>query len=113
MLAHMVVEISNYLISVKAIDVDENEKVYNKEDINFSYRYSSFPKSEILIEAKFQFKKGDLKEINENQMNASKKRKINQPLRFRSAGSIFKNPNEGPAAGYLIDQCNLKGLRIN
>ena len=105
-------EISNYLVSVKSIDFYGNEKTYYKKDINFAYRYSSFPKSEILIEATFQFKKGNLKDINQNQMNASKKRKTNQPLRFRSAGSIFKNPNEGPAAGYLIDKCNLKGLRI-
>ena len=39
-------------------------------------------------------------------------RKKNQPLRYRSAGSIFKNPKENLAAGYLIDKVGLKGEKI-
>ena len=38
-------------------------------------------------------------------------RKSSQPLRFRSAGSVFKNPPNN-AAGYLIDQVGLKGLKL-
>ena len=40
---------------------------------------------------------------------ASAGRKNTQPLRFRSAGSIFKNPKKDLAAGYLIDKAGLKG----
>ena len=39
---------------------------------------------------------------------ASQGRKSSQPLRIRSAGSVFKNP-KNTAAGYLIDQAGLKG----
>ena len=105
-------EISNYLISIKVLDLDGNEKVYNKEDLKFSYRFSSISKQEIVIEAKFQFQKGNLEKINQNKSNASQKRRNSQPLQFRSAGSIFKNPKSGMAAGYLIDKSNLKGVRI-
>ena len=38
-------------------------------------------------------------------------RKMNQPLKFRSAGSVFKNPKKF-AAGYLIDKVGLKGTKI-
>ena len=38
-------------------------------------------------------------------------RKKNQPLKYPSAGCIFKN-SEGRYAGYLIDQCDLKGEKI-
>ena len=105
-------EISNYLISIKVLDLCGNEKIYKKKDINFSYRFSSISKQEIVIEAKFKFQKGNLDSIIKNRSIASKKRRTSQPLQFRSAGSIFKNPKLNMAAGYLIDQSNLKGMRI-
>ena len=43
---------------------------------------------------------------------ANKGRKTNQPLRYRSAGSVFKNPKEKYAAGYLIDKVGLKGFKV-
>ena len=49
--------------------------------------------------------------IQEKRNKASTGRKTNQPLKFRSAGSVFKNPEEY-AAGYLIDQAGLKGTRV-
>ena len=105
-------EISNYLVSIKSISLDGKEKIYSKEDLDFSYRHSSIPKDEIVVEAKFKFKFGKLDEIKVQKEKASQSRRINQPLQFRSAGSIFKNPNSKTAAGYLIDQANLKGMRI-
>jgi UDP-N-acetylmuramate dehydrogenase len=38
-------------------------------------------------------------------------RKGRQPLDYPSAGSIFKNPKEGPA-GKWIEEAGLKGFRI-
>ena len=105
-------EISNYLVNIKSISLDGEEKIYSKEDLDFSYRHSSIPKNEIVVEANFKFKTGNLDEIKIKKEKASQSRRINQPLQFRSAGSIFKNPNTKTAAGYLIDQANLKGMRI-
>ena len=33
-----------------------------------------------------------------------------QPLSHASSGCMFRNPGEGPSAGKLIQDCNLKGL---
>ena len=104
-------EISNYLVSIKCITLEGNEKIYMKEDLEFSYRYSNIPKNEVVVEAKFQFQTGDINEIKINKDKASQSRRNNQPLQYRSAGSIFKNPKSGMAAGYLIDQAKLKGLK--
>ena len=104
-------EISNYLVSIKCITLEGIEKNYMKEDLEFSYRYSNIPKNEIVVEAKFQFQTGDINEIKINKDKASQSRRNNQPLQYRSAGSIFKNPKNGTAAGYLIDQAKLKGLK--
>ena len=105
-------EISNYFDSAILLDKKGNEKSYNKNDIVFDYRYSSFPKNEILIKAIFKYSKGDINSILKNKKNASSKRKETQPLKYRSAGSIFKNPTTKISAGYLIDKSGLKGITI-
>ena len=102
-------EISNLFESATVLTSEGEEKKYEKDDINFSYRYSTFPKDEILIEADFKGFTRKSEDIKLEKLNASKKRRASQPLKFRSAGSIFKNPSDLMAAGYLIDKVDLKG----
>jgi len=104
-------EISNNFISARTINKEGKIQNYNNEDISFSYRKSSFPKNEILIDAVFQCTQGDKEKIDSKKLLTSKERKEKQPLKYRSAGSIFKNPKEN-AAGYLIDRSGLKGKQI-
>ena len=104
-------EISNYLVSVDVMTSKGKLKSYNSNEINFSYRLSSFKPDEFILVAKFELTYEDPIIINDNRKKASSGRKTNQPLRFRSAGSVFKNP-KGYAAGYLIEQVGLKGTRI-
>ncbi len=102
-------EISNYFESAILLDQSGNEKIYKKNDIKFGYRYSSFPKNEVLIKAIFKYQKGNTNAILEKKKTASLNRKTSQPLKYRSAGSIFKNPSKKSPAGYLIDKSGLKG----
>ena len=102
-------EISKYFEEAKTMTIEGDTKSYKKGEIEFSYRHSTFPKNEILLEATFQCKRGKPGEILKERKVASEGRKSNQPLKFRSAGSIFKNPSDTLAAGYLIDKAGLKG----
>ena len=104
-------EISNYLISVDVMTSKGKLKSYKANEIDFSYRFSSFSTDEFILLARFTLKFEDPNIISERRKVASSGRKTNQPLRFRSAGSVFKNPKEH-AAGYLIDKVGLKGKRI-
>lgn len=105
-------EISNYFQSAMVFDLMGNPKKYEAQEIQFSYRNSTFPSDEIIVEALFKCQPGDLDKIKLKRQAASQKRRDSQPLKFRSAGSIFKNPDANLAAGYLIDKVGLKGTRI-
>ena len=104
-------EISNFLTSLRVMTLDGKVKELSRKEVEFSYRHSSLRSDEIVVSAKFKFEKGTPEVIQVLKSKASESRKATQPLRFRSAGSIFKNPPEKPA-GQLIDQAGLKGTRV-
>ena len=104
-------EISNYLISVDIVSRNGEIKKLYPGDIEFKYRYSSFSSNEFILSAKFKLNKASRTEINRRKLIASRGRIKSQPLKFRSAGSVFKNPHTKLAAGLLIDKVGLKGTR--
>ncbi len=104
-------EISNCLQKVDVMTLSGELKEYTVDEIDFSYRHSTFKDDEIIISADFEMLETSTAVIQENRSKASQGRKDNQPLKFRSAGSVFKNPKPDVAAGYLIDQAGLKGTR--
>lgn len=104
-------EVSNFLTELKVMTLDGDVKRIRRDEVEFGYRHSSLRADEIVISARFKFEKGTREEIHELKSKASHSRKTTQPLRFRSAGSVFKNPAE-KAAGQLIDQAGLKGTRV-
>ena len=104
-------EISTYLTYVELLN---NRGVVEKktaDEIEFKYRSSTFNKDDIILSAEFRMENAPQNQIIKNRDDANRKRKNSQPLKFRSAGSVFKNP-EGFSAGYLIDQAGLKGKSI-
>ena len=104
-------EISNFLKSVHVMNMDGKIIKYNQSQIDFSYRYSNFKKDEFILDAFFNLKTDSFSKINKKKENSSKSRKLNQPLKFRSAGSVFKNDKKY-SAGFLIDNAGLKGTRF-
>jgi UDP-N-acetylmuramate dehydrogenase len=71
----------------------------------------TLPASWVVVKGRFQLKKGGKEEILERIKSYSEKRKRTQPLDYPSAGSVFKNPKEGPA-GKWIEEVGLKGFRM-
>ena len=104
-------EISNYLHSVEIMNMSGEIKTYYPGDIDFAYRFSTLKTDEFVLLARFDLMEEKSIIIQEKRDKASKGRKTTQPLKFRSAGSVFKNPAEG-AAGYLIDKAGLKGTKV-
>ena len=104
-------EISNFLKSVDIMKMSGEINTFTNKDIDFSYRFSSFKKDEFILLARFELQAEKPEIINHKKLKASSGRKTNQPLRYRSAGSVFKN-HKDYAAGYLIDNAGLKGTKI-
>ena len=104
-------EISNYLISVDVINTSGNIKTLYPEDLKFKYRHSSFKPTEFILSGEFRLSRATKVEIEKKKLIASRGRISTQPLKFRSAGSVFKNPCNKLAAGLLIDMAGLKGTQ--
>ena len=104
-------EISNHLVEAQVLTLAGVDKTYPRADLEFAYRWSSFRADEIIVEARFRLPAGDPDASAVLRSEASSQRKARQPLTFRSAGSVFKNPAPEMAAGVLIDQAGLKGTR--
>ena len=104
-------EISNYLTSVEIVDINGSVKTLKPIDLNFGYRSSSFSSEYFILSAQFKLKSSSKENIKIKKAKASDGRKKTQPLKYRSAGSVFKNPRSNLAAGFLIEKSGLKGTK--
>lgn len=93
---------------------DGQAQDWTPEQCGFSYRHSAFKGSAdgslIVLGAEFQLEPEPVEALKGRMEAALAKRQASQPLELPNAGSVFKNP-EGQAAGRLIEQAGLKGLR--
>jgi len=105
-------EISKHLSAIEIFNGDDMVERISSNEIEFGYRSSSFKKGDIIISAEFQLQPMDKNLIEKSRTESNEKRKSSQPLKYRSAGSVFKNPKNGDAAGYLIDKAGLKGRKV-
>jgi UDP-N-acetylmuramate dehydrogenase len=102
------VETCTPLLDVEAISPEGQQRRFAKEEIAFSYRYSSFHENRYAIAAaRFQVKK--CSEAKQKQLTLLNYRIKTQPYQDKSAGCVFRN-HPAHSAGALIDRCGLKGL---
>jgi len=66
----------------------------------------------IILETRFNLRRDDPEAIARRMAEYDAQRMEKQPITERSAGSTFKRP-EGRFAGALIDECGLRGARVN
>ncbi len=86
-------------------------RMFDCRQLSFSYRRSLLPDGALILGGVFRFPKGGRKTVTFAVREVCRRRVRTQPLRYPSAGCIFKNP-PGEAAGRLIDLCGLKGRRL-
>lgn len=92
----------------------DNELVWlNSDELNFKYRHSIFGDHPhwVIVAAKLKLQKKDSQEILELMADRLERRKNSQPLDKCSAGSCFRNPDNG-YAWELIDGIGYRGYKI-
>jgi len=104
-------ETKDVLVEARAIDRSGRCHVVSLADMGLTYRHSGVPEDWIFTEAVYQGRPGDTAEILRDMSEVAEYREKNQPIRERTGGSTFKNP-EGMSAWKLIDAAGCRGLRI-
>ncbi len=109
-------DLSNQLVSARAIDFDGTIHEFQPDELGYSYRQSNPPMPVIWTRALLRGTQGNADEITARMDQIMAAREDSQPIRERTGGSTFKNPDlvesKGKKAWQLIDAAQCRGLRI-
>lgn len=109
-------ETKDVLIECTALDRAGNTRTLKVEDMGYSYRHCDVPEDFIFTSARFQMLRDDPDAILARMNEITSSREDSQPVKSRTGGSTFKNPDlelsGGLKAWQLIDKAGCRGLRI-
>ena len=105
------VETRERVVEVRAVDRKGNKHVLTNAQMGYTYRNSAAAKDLIFTSALFEGYPSDKVEIQTKMDEVQNHRETVQPIREKTGGSTFKNP-EGHSAWKLIDAAGCRGLTI-
>ena len=79
--------------------------------LHYTYRHSDLPDGAIVVAARFHGEPGEPDAIQTEMDRISASREASQPLRSKTGGSTFKNP-DGHKAWQLVDEAGCRGLQM-
>jgi UDP-N-acetylmuramate dehydrogenase len=80
-------------------------------NLGYTYRHSNLPEGCVVLSATFRGHAGDSATIQAEMDRIAASREASQPLRSKTGGSTFKNP-DGHKAWQLVDDAGCRGLQI-
>lgn len=104
-------EIGKFVHSIETISPAGTVLELKRDRLKFSYRQLAGIDRSIILSCTFDLVRENRKTVAEQCREYAERRRRQQPQGMASAGSFFKNP-PGHAAGRLIEEAGLKGLRI-
>lgn len=110
------VEMRDILIDATALDRAGNKHVVSASDMNMQYRHTDAPGDWIFISCRLQGKAGDAAQIKTHMDEIKAKREASQPIREKTGGSTFANPERDiPGAGsawQAVHNAGCRGLMV-
>ena len=103
-------ETKDVLVEAVAIDRQGKRHVLSNADMQYRYRHSGVSDDFIFVEALFRGRPDDKDAILARMNEITSSRETTQPVRMRTGGSTFKNP-EGHKSWQLIDAAGCRGLK--
>lgn len=104
-------ETCDILVEARAVDRAGNIHVVPVADMHYAYRHCGAPEDYIFTEALFQGRPGDPAAIIAEMDEIAAYREEVQPIKSRTGGSTFKNP-DGNKSWQLIDAAGCRGLAV-
>jgi UDP-N-acetylmuramate dehydrogenase len=104
-------EMKEVLHTVCLMDAEGNRVEKERNELKFSYRFLELSRGEIILGGTFCLLPENGQRVGDQMEENLRRRGARQPWHLPSAGSVFKNPAQGPA-GKLIEETGLKGHRI-
>ena len=104
-------EVKDIFVSARVLLRDGSWAEYNPAAMGFSYRHSDLPEGAIVAEVVFEGAPGEPAAIGAEMDRIAAAREASQPLRSKTGGSTFKNP-DGAKAWELVDRAGCRGLTV-
>jgi UDP-N-acetylmuramate dehydrogenase len=104
-------EVADILVTCEVILPEGDLVTLNADDLGYTYRHSVLPDGAIVVSARLRGHPGDPAEIGAEMDRIAAAREASQPLRTKTGGSTFKNP-DGKKAWELVDAAGCRGLTL-
>ncbi|MDJ0276684.1 UDP-N-acetylmuramate dehydrogenase [Sphingomonas sp. 2R-10] len=103
-------EVADILVAAEVLLRDGTPVTLSCAELNYRYRHSDLPDGAIVVSATFRGEQGEPSVIQAEMDRIASAREASQPLRSKTGGSTFKNP-DGHKAWALVDAAGCRGLR--
>jgi UDP-N-acetylmuramate dehydrogenase len=103
-------EVQDVLVECDVVLRSGERRTLALGDIGYTYRHSDLPVGAIVVSATFRGHPEAPETVQAEMDRIAASREASQPLRSKTGGSTFKNP-EGDKAWRLIDAAGCRGLR--
>nr|WP_167105367.1 UDP-N-acetylmuramate dehydrogenase [Sphingomonas oligoaromativorans] len=104
-------EVKDILVEAEVVLRSGERRTLALGDLGYTYRHSELPEGAIVVSATFRGIPGDPAAVQAEMDRIAAEREASQPLRSRTGGSTFKNP-QGHKAWALVDAAGCRGLTV-